>query len=83
MVDGMATVKKTVSIDADTWSFVEAAARRSGMSSSAWLSRVARQQAIRDAYAGTLSTGDAEASAIADEAEAAAAEDEGHWRAAG
>lgn len=80
----MATVKKTVSIDAETWDFVEAAARRSGMSSSAWLSRVARQQAIRDAYIGTQSAGDVEAEAIADEAEAAAADDEGQqWRAAG
>lgn len=81
-VIGMATKKVTLSIDADAWTFVEAAARRAGTSPSAWLSRAARQQAIRDVYAGTLSASDAEAAALADEAEAAAAEEEG-WRAAG
>jgi hypothetical protein len=66
----MATVKKTLSIDADAWAFAELAARRAGMSPSAWLSRQARQQAIMQAYA-PAGRRDAEADAIADEEEAA------------
>lgn len=72
----MATVKKTLSLSADGWAFAELAAERCGMSPSAWLSRAARQQAIRDLYAGGLSAAAAEATAFADEAEAGAAEDE-------
>lgn len=72
MVTGMATVKKTLSLDADAWAFTQQAAQRAGLSPSAWLSRTARQQAIIDNYSGGPS-GDAEADAIADETEAAAA----------
>lgn len=77
----MATVKKTLSLEADHWAFAQAAAERAGLSTSAWLSRAARQQAIRDGYSGHVGASDAEAAAIADEAEAAAAEE--HRRAAG
>jgi hypothetical protein len=68
----MATVKKTLSIDADAWAFAELAARRAGMSPSAWLSRQARQQAILQGYPGTARNG-SEADALADEDEAAIA----------
>jgi hypothetical protein len=78
----MATVKKTLSLDADAWAFAERAAQQAGLSLSAWLSRAARQQAIRQAYrGGPAADAEAEATAIADEAEAALAEQE--WRAAG
>lgn len=70
----MATVKKTLSLDADAWAFAEHAAKAAGLSPSAWLSRAARQQAITDAYRGP--SGDAETAALADEAELAAGEEE-------
>jgi hypothetical protein len=76
----MATVKKTLSLDADAWTFAERAAAQAGLSVSAWLSRAARQQAIRQSYGGGPAPADAEAIALADEAEAAEAEG---WRAAG
>jgi len=39
----------TLSLDADTLARVRAAAHRSGMSVSAWLTRVARREALRGA----------------------------------
>jgi hypothetical protein len=77
----MATVKKTLSLDADAWAFAERAAAQAGLSPSAWLSRAARQQAIRQGYRGRPTAAAAETAALADEAEAALAEEE--WRAAG
>jgi hypothetical protein len=71
----MATVKKTLSIDADAWAFTELAAQRAGLSPSAWLSRAARQQAIRQNYVGG-GFAEAEAAALADEAEATAGREE-------
>lgn len=73
MVIGMATVKKTLSLDADAWAFTQQAAQRAGLSPSAWLSRTARQQAIIDNYTGSTALADAEADALADETEAAEA----------
>lgn len=63
----MATVKKTLSLDEDAWAFTERAAKRCGMSPSAWLSRQARQQAIMQSHPG--GTPDAEDQAVADEIE--------------
>lgn len=77
----MATVKKTLSLDADAWAFAQQAAERVGLSTSAWLSRAARQQAIRQGYTGALQAEQAQAAAIADEAERATADEQ--WRAAG
>lgn len=77
----MATVKKTLSLDADAWAFAERAAGEAGLSLSAWLSRAARQQAIRQGYRGRLRMTLAEDAAMADEAETVLAEEE--WRAAG
>jgi hypothetical protein len=77
----MATVKKTLSLDADAWAFAERAAEAVGLSPSAWLSRAARQQAIRQAYQGGTVMTEAEATALADEAETGAAQEE--LRAAG
>jgi|CZKW01.1.fsa_nt_gi hypothetical protein len=77
----MATVKKTLSLDADAWAFAERAARAAGLSPSAWLSRAARQQAIRQGYRTGPLPALAEDAAVADEAEAALAGEE--WRAAG
>ena len=77
----MATIKKSVSLDEESWALARAAAERSGLSPSAWLSRAARRQAIMDGYQGGPDEDVAEALALADEAEAAAAGEE--WRAAG
>lgn len=73
MVIGMATVKKTLSFDAGAFQLAEQAAQREGVSVSAWISRVARQQAIRDYYAGDKAA-DAETQAALDEEEHAMAE---------
>lgn len=74
-------MKKTLSLDADAWAFAERAARAAGLSPSAWLSRAARQQAIRQGYRTGPLPALAEDAAVADEAEAALAGEE--WRAAG
>ncbi|GAA1590886.1 hypothetical protein GCM10009678_86430 [Actinomadura kijaniata] len=78
----MATIKRSVSFDQDAWEMAKAAAARAGMSPSAWVSRAARRQAIKDGYQGgpVGAEADVEALALADETEAAAAEE---WRAAG
>lgn len=81
MVIGMATVKKTLSLDADAWAFTVRAAKRAGLSPSAWLSRAARQQAIRQHYTGGVGDESASVTAVADEAEAATGAEE--WRATG
>lgn len=75
----MATRKVTLSLDQTAWTLTEAAAARAGMSPSAWLSAAARREAVR-AGAGT-DWGDAEAEAVAEDADLAAAEEE--LRAAG
>lgn len=72
---GMATVKKTLSLDEDAWAFAERAAKRCNMSPSAWLSRQARQQAIMAAYPGGPQG--TEDDALADEIEYGLASAEG------
>ena len=46
-VKGMATRKVTFSLDETALDLAAAAARRAGMSTSAWLSAVARREAVR------------------------------------
>jgi hypothetical protein len=75
------TVKKvTVSMDPGTHGLAEQAARRAGMTLSAWLTRAARREAVR-LGAGPRTPDLALADALADEAEHAAAEED--MRAAG
>lgn len=72
-VESMATRKVTLSIDHTVWMLAEAAAAaRAGISPSAWLSAAARREAVR-LGAGT-DWGDAEAEALAHDADLAAAE---------
>jgi hypothetical protein len=47
MVPGMAKRKVTFSLDAATVLLAEKAARRAGLSTSAWLDRTARREAVR------------------------------------
>ena len=47
MVRGMAKRKVTYSLDPHTVSLAEKAAARAGLSTSAWLDRVARREAVR------------------------------------
>ncbi|GAA4858578.1 hypothetical protein [Actinomycetospora straminea] len=70
----MATRKVTYSLDEAAVELAEASARRAGLSTSAWLSRAARREAVRQG-AGTV-WGDAAGEAAADDADLAAAEDE-------
>ena len=70
-----------MSFDPATHELAEQAARREGLTLSAWLSRAARREAVR-LGAGPVRTADATlAEALADEAELAAAEED--MRAAG
>ncbi|MGH3439553.1 MAG: hypothetical protein ACRDRN_24235 [Sciscionella sp.] len=75
----MATKKVTLSLDTAALAFAERAARANGVSVSAWLSRAARREAVRDGCRSPQV--DASAMATADEAERGAAEDD--LRAAG
>lgn len=68
----MATRKVTLSIDSTAWALAELAAARAGISPSAWLSAAARREAVR-LGAGT-DWGDAEAEALAQDGDLAAAE---------
>ncbi len=68
----MATRKVTLSIDQTAWTLAENAAARAGISPSAWISAAARREAVR-LGAGT-DWGDAEAEALAYDADLAAAE---------
>jgi hypothetical protein len=68
----MATRKVTFSLDATALELAEAAARRAGLSTSAWLSAAARREAVRQG-AGT-EWGDASVDASVDDADLAAAE---------
>ncbi len=70
-INGMATRKVTLSLDAASWSYAEQAAARAGMSPSAWISRAARREAVRT---GCGPAPDPAGFAISDEAELAAAE---------
>jgi len=79
----MAARKVTVSMDIGTHELVERAARREGVSFSAWLSRAARREAVRlgarPASTAPSPRGDpVVADALADEAELAAAEQDLH-----
>jgi hypothetical protein len=47
MVPGMAKRKVTYSLDPGTVTFAEKAAARAGLTTSAWLDRVARREALR------------------------------------
>jgi hypothetical protein len=69
----MATRKVTVSLDVTALAMVERAARRDGLSLSAWLSRAARREAVRTGFA-TAQADDALAEALADERERELAE---------
>jgi hypothetical protein len=80
MVIGMATRKVTVSLDVAALGMVEQAARRDGLSLSAWLSRAARREAVRTGFA-TTQADDAQADALSDEREHELAEED--LRAAG
>jgi hypothetical protein len=76
----MATRKVTVSLDVTALGMVEQAARRDGLSVSAWLSRAARREAVRTGFASGRAD-DAQAEALADERERELAEED--MRAAG
>lgn len=81
MLQGMVSSKFTVSFDPATRGLAEQAARREGLSLSAWLARAARREAVR-LGAGPVRAVDATlAEAVADEAELLAAEED--MRAAG
>lgn len=77
----MATKKITVSLDATTHRLAEQAARRAGMSMSAWLSRAARREAVRLGVGPPRDSAVTAADASADEAELIMAEED--MRAAG
>jgi hypothetical protein len=68
----MATRKVTLSLDEYAWEFAQAAAKRAGVSTSAWVSAAARREAVR-LGAGTV-WGDPLADATADQDDAATAE---------
>lgn len=70
----MATRKVTLSLDAAAVDFAERAARQHGVSLSSWLSKAARREAVRTGYRPPARAMNAEELAVADEAEAAAAE---------
>ena len=74
----MATRKVTYSLETDAIALAEEAAARAGVSTSAWLSRAARREAGRVGYTPLRAAAreGAEAQAMADEAERAAAEEE-------
>ena len=76
----MATKKVTVSLDVTALGMVEQAARREGLSLSAWLSRAARREAVRSGFTPARAD-DALAAALADERERELAEED--MRAAG
>jgi hypothetical protein len=76
----MATRKVTVSLDVAALGMVEQAARRDGVSLSAWLSRAARREAVRTGVATTRAEA-AGAEALSDERELELAEED--LRAAG
>ena len=81
MVQRMATRKVTYTLDAHTVAMAEQAARRAGLSTSAWMSRAARREAVRTGHglrgsAGAAAGALAEEQANLDEAEAVAAEAE-------
>jgi hypothetical protein len=69
----MATRKVTLSLDSGALEFAERAAKAHGISVSSWLSKAARREAVRTGYTPERS-GQAERSAVSDEAERAAAE---------
>lgn len=71
---GVATRKVTFSLDQSALQLAETAARRAGLSTSAWLSAAARREAVRQG-AGT-EWGRPAAEAAADDADHAAAEAE-------
>jgi hypothetical protein len=73
-VGGMATRKVTFSLDRTALELAETAARRAGLSTSAWLSAAARREAVRQG-AGT-DWGHPAIDAAADDADHAAAEAE-------
>ncbi len=79
----MTTRKVTLSLDVGSLRLAEAAAARAGLSTSAWMSRAARREAIRTGYYTARANEDRQAAelAAADEAERAAAEED--MRAAG
>ena len=76
----MATRKVTVSLDVTALGMVERAARRDGLSLSAWLSRAARREAVRTGFA-TAPADETLTEALADERERELAEED--LRAAG
>jgi hypothetical protein len=76
----MATKKVTVSLDVTALGMVEQAARREGLSLSAWLSRAARREAVRSGFT-PARTDEALTAALADERERELAEED--MRAAG
>ncbi len=75
---GMATRKVTLSLDAVALRLAEQAAAREGVSTSMWISRAARREAVRT---GAGTSPDVIEEAVADEADLTAAEE--HMRAAG
>lgn len=75
----MATRKVTLSLDAHALALAEQAARREGMSTSAWISRAARREAVRTGAGPAADVAEVADEAVADEAELAAAEE--HLRA--
>jgi hypothetical protein len=76
----MATRKVTVSLDVTALGMVEQAARRDGLSVSAWLSRAGRREAVRTGFASGRAD-EAQSEALVDERERELAEED--MRAAG
>jgi hypothetical protein len=74
-IKGMATRKVTLSLDSGALEFAERAAKAHGISVSSWLSKAARREAVRTGYT-PPQAGHAEHSALSDEAERAAAEED-------
>lgn len=74
-MNGMATRKVTLSLDAGALEFAERAAKADGVSVSSWLSKAARREAVRTGYrpGGQDAVTNAESTARGDEAELAAA----------
>lgn len=81
-VVGVATRKVTLSLDVGALALAEIAAARAGLSTSAWMSRAARREAIRTGYTPQVDSDHQAAElAAADEADRLAAEED--MRAAG
>lgn len=77
------TTKVSLSLENEAWRIVKEQAERAGQSPSAWLSRAARNEAVRSFVPPVIDKAAAEAQAAAEEAEYAASLADHHRRSQG